>query len=98
MTRLKEELANLPAAFVAETLDQAQTVLAIARDTVQQVEAGYIQAITHQAELSGQQKALTTAIELAAGVTKTVAALEVELSQWTLLFKALSNDGVIVAG
>jgi exonuclease SbcC len=95
MRRLTTELAELPAAFAAEKLFRAEAALVASRAKTQRVEAGYIQAITRQAEASGEAKTLAAAIDMAAGAAEAVAALEGELSWWTLLAKALSNDGVI---
>jgi exonuclease SbcC len=95
MRRLNAELADLPAAFAAEKLVRAEAVLVAAQAKAQRAEADYIQAITRQAEAGGEAKTLVAAIEAAAGATEAVAALEGELAWWTLLAKALSNDGII---
>jgi DNA repair protein SbcC/Rad50 len=95
LIRLNAELTRLPASFAMEKLTQAEALLAAAQVKAQQAEADHLQAVARQAEVGGQSKTLAAAIDAAKGAAGMVAAMETELSWWTLLAKALSNDGVI---
>jgi DNA repair protein SbcC/Rad50 len=88
-------LADLPAPFDARALTGARSARSCAEEAVQMAERRLQDAIRAQEQLAALRPQLKTAQSELARSDARVARIEQELSQWSLLARCLSNDGVI---
>ncbi|KQW02808.1 hypothetical protein [Rhizobacter sp. Root1221] len=88
-------LAELPAPFDTRALATARNTAASAAGAVQSAERRHQDAIRRQEQLAALRLQLQTAQREQAQCDDRAARIEQALSQWSLLAKCLSNDGVI---
>jgi exonuclease SbcC len=88
-------LAELPASFDTRALATARSTAASAAGAVQSAERRHQDAIRRQEQLAALLLQLETAQREQAQCDDRAARIEQALSQWSLLAKCLSNDGVI---
>lgn len=88
-------LAELPAPFDTRALATARSTAASAAGAVQSAERRHQDAIRRQEQLAALRLQLETAHREQAQCDDRAARIEQALSQWSLLAKCLSNDGVI---
>ena len=88
-------LADLPAPFDTRALTTAREVRARAERAVQTADTRHQEAVRNQAQLAALRTQLHTAQREQANCDVRAARIEQSLSQWSLLSKCLSNDGVI---
>ena len=95
ISRAKVALDALPAPFDKRMLDQAHQVLADAESGLRRAEQSHLAAVRRQERSHAIQAQHARAQSEQAERDARAAAVEAELSGWTLLAKCLSNDGVI---
>jgi exonuclease SbcC len=88
-------LAELPVPFDTRALATARSTAASAAGAVQSAERRHQDAIRRQEQLAALRLQLQTALREEAQCDDRAARIEQALSQWSLLAKCLSNDGVI---
>ena len=91
----RRALGELPAPFDSVSLANARAARATAEKDLASAEARHQDAIRVQAQLSAVREQLEAARTKYAHGDGRAARIERELSQWNLLAKCLSNDGVI---
>lgn len=95
IAELCAELAAMPPAFDRTNLERAERALADAQQTGLAIDAEHVAAVARLATLRARCHTLETTVEAGQRAAQNAAALESEIANWSLLAKALSNDGII---
>lgn len=92
---IETELAALPPAFGIQGLQTAQAGLDAAKKRLQELDSKRVQLARQEAALNAELAVARGKSEAAARIRGEIGRLEQELGHWSLLGKALGNDGVI---
>jgi DNA repair protein SbcC/Rad50 len=95
LERLQQALAALPAPYDERRLADAQATIEQATQSVAAAEQAHLAAVRDGEALGALERQATALANRQAQVARRIAQIEVELGNWNLFAKCMSNDGLI---